>query len=42
LSASASVTAKDEDGKTPWDYAQENQYLKGTKGYLALEAAQSD
>jgi len=34
------VMAKDEDGKTPWDLAQENEELKGTKGYWALNDAQ--
>ena len=38
LEAGADVKAKDQDGKTPWDYAQKT--LKGTKGYWALNDAQ--
>ena len=40
LAAGASVMAKDQYGKTPWDLAQENEKLKGTKGYWALNDAQ--
>ena len=40
LAAGASVMAKDEDGNTPWDLAQENKNLKGTKAYWALNDAQ--
>ena len=32
--------AKDKYGKTPWDLAQENEKLKGTKAYWALNDAQ--
>ena len=42
LDAGADAKAKDEEGKTPWDYAQENEKLKGTKAYWALNAAQYD
>ncbi|MDB2423525.1 ankyrin repeat domain-containing protein [Paracoccaceae bacterium] len=40
LAAGADAKAKNEAGKTPWDLAQENEYLKGTKGYWALNDAQ--
>ena len=40
LDAGADVKMKDSNGKTPWDLAQENQYLKGSKGYWALNRAQ--
>ena len=40
LDAGADAKSKDNDGKTPWDLAQENEYLKGTKGYWALNDAQ--
>ena len=40
LAAGADAKAKDEEGKTPWDYAQNNKDLKGTKGYWALNDAQ--
>ena len=40
LDAGADAKAKDEEGKTPWDYAQENDELKGTKDYWALNDAQ--
>ena len=36
LDAGADAKAKNKDGKTPWDLAQENEKLKGTKGYWAL------
>ena len=39
LAAGADAKAKDEESKTPWDYAQENEKLKGTKGYWALNDA---
>ena len=42
LDAGADAKAKDEEGKTPWDYAQENEKLKGTKAYWALNDAQYD
>ena len=42
LDAGADAKAKDEGGKTPWDYAQENKKLKGTKAYWALNDAQYD
>ena len=34
------VKAKNKEGKTPWDYAQENEKLKGTVGFWALNDAQ--
>ena len=42
LDAGADAKAKNKDGKTPWDLAQENEKLKGTKGYWALNDAQYD
>ena len=36
LAAGADAKAKNKFDKTPWDYAQENEKLKGTKGYWAL------
>ena len=39
LEAGADANAKDEDGSTPWDLAQDNEILKGTKGYWALNDA---
>ena len=40
LAAGEDAKAKDEKGKTPWDLAQENEKLKGTKGYWALNDAE--
>ena len=40
LTAGADAKAKNKEGKTPWDLAQENDGLKGTKGYWALNDAQ--
>ena len=40
LDAGADAKAKNKEGKTPWDLAQENEELKGTKGYWALNDAQ--
>jgi len=40
LDAGADAKAKNKQGKTPWDLAQEYDKLKGTKGYWALNAAQ--
>ena len=40
LDAGADAKAKNEEGKTPWDLAQKNEKLKGTKGYWALNDAQ--
>ena len=40
LDAGADAKAKDKEGKTPWGLAQENEKLKGTKGYWALNDAQ--
>ena len=42
LDAGADAKAKNEEGKTPWDLVQENEKLKGTKGYWALNDAQYD
>ena len=36
----AGANAKAKEGKTPWDYSQNNEELKGTKGYWALNDAQ--
>ena len=40
LAAGADAKAKDKDGETPWALAQENEKLKGTKAYWALNDAQ--
>ena len=40
LDAGADAKAKNKLDKTPWDYAQENEKLKGTKGYWALNGSQ--
>jgi hypothetical protein len=40
LAAGGDAKAKNDDGKTPWDLAQENDDLEGTKGYWALSDAQ--
>jgi ankyrin repeat protein len=40
LTAGADAKAKNKKGETPWDLAQENEKLKGTKGYWALNDAQ--
>ncbi|MDB2423806.1 hypothetical protein N9X05_17905 [Paracoccaceae bacterium] len=40
LHAGADAKAKNKEGKTPWDYAQNNERLKGTKNYWALNDAQ--
>jgi len=40
LAAGADAKAKNEEGITPWDLAQENEKLKGTKGYWVLNDAQ--
>ena len=42
LAAGADAKAKDKDGETPWALAQENEKLKGTKAYWALNDAQYD
>lgn len=39
LNAGAQVEAEDQARKTPWDYAQENTNLKGTKVYWRLDEA---
>ena len=39
LKAGASIKVKNKNGKMPWDLAQENEKLKGTKGYWALNDA---
>ena len=36
LTAGADAKAKNKEGKTPWDYAQNTKDLKGPKGYWAL------
>ena len=40
LDAGADIRAKDKYDITPWDNAQKNDLLKGTKGYWALSDAQ--
>ena len=40
LKAGADAKAKSQHGITPWDLAQDNDALKGTKGYWALKDAQ--
>ena len=40
LATGADAKAKDKDGETPWALAQENEKLKGTKAYWALNDAQ--
>ncbi|MDC0431101.1 ankryin, partial [Paracoccaceae bacterium] len=40
LDAGADAKAKNKKGETPWDLAQNNKDLKGTKGYWALNDAQ--
>ena len=39
LRSGADAKAKNKDRKTPWDLAQDNEKLRGTKGYFALKAA---
>ena len=39
LSKGADPRAKNSDGKTPWDLAQENEELKGSKAFWALNDA---
>jgi ankyrin repeat protein len=39
LKAGANAKAKDNDGRTAFDYAQANEKLKGTDAYSALEEA---
>ena len=40
LDAGADARAKDDGDKTPWDYAQNNEKLKNTKAFWALNDAQ--
>ena len=40
LAAGGDAKVKADDGKTPWDLAQENDKLKDTKAYWALNNAQ--
>ena len=40
LDAGADAKAKNEKDKTPWNFAQENEQLKGTDAYRALKDAQ--
>tara|TARA_B100000497_G_scaffold24372_1_gene28685 strand:- start:250 stop:486 length:237 start_codon:yes stop_codon:yes gene_type:complete len=37
--ADAKAKNKNKNGKTPWNFAQNNEKLKGTKGYWALNDA---
>jgi len=39
LAAGDNAKAKDKNGKTPSDHANENKKLEGTKGYWALNDA---
>ena len=39
LAAAACVNARDEDGKTPFDYAKDNEALRGTDAYWRLDEA---
>ena len=39
LDAGADIKVKDKHGRTPWDLAQENENLKGTKAYWVLTEA---
>lgn len=39
LKAGADPNARDEEGKTPWDLAQENEKLKGSAAYWKLNTA---
>ena len=39
LKAGANAKAKNKNNETPWDLAQDNEILKGTKGYWALNDA---
>ena len=36
LAAGADASARDQEGKTPWDYAQDNEALKGTDAWWRL------
>jgi ankyrin repeat protein len=40
MNAGADAKAKDVEGKSPWDLARKNEYLKDTDGYWALNDAQ--
>ena len=40
LEFEADATAQAKDGKTPWNYAEFNKKLAGTKAYWALKDAQ--
>ena len=40
LKAGADPNAQDAEGKTPWDLAQTNEALKGTRTYIRLHEAQ--
>ena len=40
LAAGADAKATEKSGKSPWDIAQDNEDLKGTKAYWALNEAQ--
>jgi ankyrin repeat protein len=42
LNAGADTKVRDTEGKTPFDYAKDNEKLKGTEGYWALHDAQYD
>ena len=39
LGVGAAATARDNKGSTPWDYAQDNEALRGTAAYWHLNAA---
>ena len=40
LEAGADANARNAEGKTPWDLAQANEALKGTRTYIRLHVAQ--
>jgi ankyrin repeat protein len=39
LDAGADIKVEDKHGRTPWDLAQENETLQGTKAYWVLTEA---
>ena len=42
IAAGANTRVKDHGGKTPWDYAENNEKLKGTKAYWKLRDASNN
>ena len=41
LEAGAEATARDNPGKTPWDYAKDREALQGSDAYQRLSEAQA-